>query len=425
MITTIAALLRDLMKKEAERLDGQDIAHGPTIGDMYEGLTRDILDRAIPADLDVRVVDGFVRGVDGKLSPQMDAMVVTGEGEPIPYTPGFVWPIADVVAVLEVKKSLYGADLEDAFVKLREIKRMSEACIQAGAKVDPGPALRAFAKVTGHYPRTVAAVDALPDELALIFHTMLADQQAPLRVILGYHGYSDEHGLRKGLVSLMEAQGAMAAGFGATSLPNLIVARSSSLLKMDGSPYAAPLVGGWWPLLVSNAENPLRVLIELLWTKLGDRFGAAFPADEELQLERLAPYLNARIGRSGTSVGWKYDFHPLSKEDLASATAPTWSPETAEVLEMVVQMQIGRRGSLDVRDAGFRKHCTEEGVDPDALIADMVERRMLAWAGEHEVTTIDTGTMFAGFMPSGEGFTTTNSDLLAPWLNQELGKRRK
>ena len=90
MITTIAALLRDLMKKEAERLDGQDIAHGPTIGNMYEGLTRDILDRAIPADLDVRVVDGFVRGADGRLSPQMDAMVVVGEGEPIPYTSGFV-----------------------------------------------------------------------------------------------------------------------------------------------------------------------------------------------------------------------------------------------------------------------------------------------------------------------------------------------
>lgn len=425
MITTIAALLRDLMKKEAERLDGQDIAHGPTIGSMYEGLTRDILDRAIPADLDVRVVDGFVRGVDGRLSPQMDAMVVVGEGAPIPYTSGFVWPIADVVAVLEVKKSLYGADLEDAFVKLREIKRMSEAHIQAGAKVDPRAALRAFAKVTGHYPRTMAEVDSLPNELSLIFHTMLADQQAPLRVILGYHGYSDEHGLRKGLVSLMEGQGGTAEGFGATSLPNLIVARSSSLLKMDGNPYVAPLVSDWWPVLTSNAENPLRILIELLWTKLGDRFGAAFPADDELQLERLAPYLNARIGRSGTRIGWEYDFNPLSREELASATAPTWSPETAEVLKMVVQMQIGRRGSLDVREAGFRRHCAEEGVDPDVLIADMIARRMLAWSGPHEVTTIDAGTMFAGFMPTGEGFTTTNSDLLAPWLHRELGRRGK
>ena len=53
--------------------------HAPTIGAMYEGLTRDILDRAIPASLDLRIVDGFIEGADGSLSPQMDAMLVTGK----------------------------------------------------------------------------------------------------------------------------------------------------------------------------------------------------------------------------------------------------------------------------------------------------------------------------------------------------------
>jgi len=53
-------------------------------------LARDILDRVIPAAIDVRVVDGFVEGVEGTLSPQIDAMVVTGEGRQIPYTNNFV-----------------------------------------------------------------------------------------------------------------------------------------------------------------------------------------------------------------------------------------------------------------------------------------------------------------------------------------------
>lgn len=77
MIKTIADLLRELMVKEAAKLDDETITHGPTIGSMYEGLARDILDRVIPGDLEVRVVDGFIEGVDGSLSPQLDAMVVT------------------------------------------------------------------------------------------------------------------------------------------------------------------------------------------------------------------------------------------------------------------------------------------------------------------------------------------------------------
>ena len=135
MIKTIADLLRELMVKEAAELDEEPVNHGPTIGAMYEGLARDILDRAIPAELDVRVVDGFIEGVDGILSPQIDAMIVTGEGRQIPYTSNFVWPIADVIAVFEVKKTLYADDLADAFGKLRTIKHMSEAHDQNGSKV--------------------------------------------------------------------------------------------------------------------------------------------------------------------------------------------------------------------------------------------------------------------------------------------------
>jgi hypothetical protein len=106
MIKTIADLLRELMVKEAAKLDDETITHGPTIGSMYEGLARDILDRVIPGDLDVRVVDGFIEGVDGSLSPQLDAMVVTGKGRQLPYTTNFVWPIADVIAAFEVSIGL-------------------------------------------------------------------------------------------------------------------------------------------------------------------------------------------------------------------------------------------------------------------------------------------------------------------------------
>ena len=49
MINSIATLLRQLQAKEAAKLDEQGITHAPTIGAMYEGLTRDLLDRACPS----------------------------------------------------------------------------------------------------------------------------------------------------------------------------------------------------------------------------------------------------------------------------------------------------------------------------------------------------------------------------------------
>lgn len=424
MIKTIADLLRELMVKEAAELDEETVKHGPTIGAMYEGLARDILDRVIPTEFDVRVVDGFVEGINGTLSQQIDAMVVTGQGRQIPYTESFVWPIADVIAVFEVKKTLYASDLADAFKKLRTIKQMSEAYVQNGVEVIASPSFRAFAKITGHYPGSIKAVDELSDELSYIFHTVLTEQLAPVRVILGYHGYTDEQGLRKGLLSYLESQGGLAAGFGASSMPNMIVARSNSILKMDGHPYAAPLRNGWWHLLVSNSENPLRLMIELLWTKLNERFGEVFPSDDDLELERLAPFLDAKFRHKDETLGWDYNYHPLSKEEMATAPTRTWDPEVINTCEMVVQLQLARLGSIDVRDDAFRNFVSAEGINPDDLIADMVMRRMLAWVDDHTVRMIDAGTIFTGFMPNGEGFSTTDSNLLTPWLTRELDKRK-
>lgn len=42
-INTVADLLQELAKAENERLKEIDVEHRPTIGDMYEGLTEDLL----------------------------------------------------------------------------------------------------------------------------------------------------------------------------------------------------------------------------------------------------------------------------------------------------------------------------------------------------------------------------------------------
>ncbi len=105
MIRTIAELLEAFKTKEVEILDKQDLKHAPTIGSMYEGLTHEILKKSLPVNLELQVVSGFIEGKDGELSPQIDCMLVSGEGTVIPYTQNFKYPLAQVIAVLEVKKT--------------------------------------------------------------------------------------------------------------------------------------------------------------------------------------------------------------------------------------------------------------------------------------------------------------------------------
>ena len=47
MIHDIANLLRAFAEKEVEALEEAGIKHAPTIGEMYDGLTADILGRTI------------------------------------------------------------------------------------------------------------------------------------------------------------------------------------------------------------------------------------------------------------------------------------------------------------------------------------------------------------------------------------------
>src|SRR5262245_17746485 len=297
MITSVATLLRELMNKEAAKLTQQNITHGPTIGAMYEGLTRDILDRTIPASLNLRIVEGFVEDAQGQHSPQIDVMLVSGDGHQIPYTDSYVWPIQNVIAVIEVKKNLFGADLDDAFRKLRCVMQMHVAFLQSYADRQPDMSLmvEAFARLTGYYLLSGLAVDALPGELSGIFHTLLVEHLAPVRVIFGYEGYTDEFSLRNGLFKYLEDHMATSAGFGIGSLPDLIVCRRNTLLKMTGRPYISPMVDGWWLAIVSNSENPLRILIELIWTRLSYQFQQQFPMDDTLQMERLAPAFFTRM----------------------------------------------------------------------------------------------------------------------------------
>ena len=124
MISDIASFLKMLMSVEQKNIAEQGITHAPTIGAMYEGLTRDILARTIPENLNLQIVEGFIEGVDGRLSTQIDCMLVSGIGRQLPHIGAYVWKVESVIAIFEIKKNFYGRELGDFFEKQRAIYKI-------------------------------------------------------------------------------------------------------------------------------------------------------------------------------------------------------------------------------------------------------------------------------------------------------------
>jgi hypothetical protein len=353
-------------------------------------------------------------------------MLVTGEGKSVPYTDDFVWPIQNVLAVFEVKKNLYGADLDDAFQKLRTINEIFDVYVRsAHPQFDISPAFTAFARLTGLYPRSREEVARLPEELKFFYHLLVTEQVGPIRVIMGYEGYVDEAGLRRGFSDYLEQNKTTPRGFGLGSFPSLVICRSSSLLKMNGQPYISPLVDGWWVAGVSNNENPIRILLELIWTRLSNQFKQYFPMNDTLQMERLAPFLLARIGRIGQNVGWEFQHHELDKKELAAIEPTQWTPREVDENEWVIMMQVANKGELDVRDPHFREWAREESFDPDGAIAKLVADRMLAWVDDFHVRILMPGDLITAFMPSGQTIATGEDELAALWMMEQLAARKK
>ena len=303
MIRTVAGLLDSLKQREMELIEQSGIRHAPTIGAQYEGLTTDLLRHMIPEDLGLRVVSGFVEGHDGTLSGQIDCMLVCGTGSPVHQTPLFKWPIRQVIALFEVKKTLFSTQLEEAHHHLNSVLDMYVAFSQSlGPEVTLNlePALHAFGQIVGHRAPERSRVSELPFTQQMIYQTLITEQFAPLRIVFGYGGYASEHSLRKGFLDFLERNPRM-AGFGTTSLPSLIVCGGHSLVKLNGHPYGLGMRGNAWTMYASSSENPMILSLNLIWTKLSYVFELPTWFDHDLGMVRFSPLLSG-IAVQGESL---------------------------------------------------------------------------------------------------------------------------
>lgn len=431
MIQTVADFLLELRNLEARRLAGVTITHGPTIGAMYEGLSRDLLERAIPSALGLRLVNGFVTDGLGNQSGQIDCMLVRGEGSQLPYTDSHLWHVKDVVAVLEIKKTLYGTELIDAFDHLRGVQVLHSTYMQSqrasGDSVDVSSALRAFAETTGIVPPAYEALGSLSVSDQLLFHTLVNEQVSPIRIVFGYDGFQTERGFRRSLFSRLQSIVAAGTdegvrGYGAGSFPQLIVSGGYSLCKANGQPFSARFREDGWPFYFSASVNPLQLLLEYVWTRLSQQFGVGGLWGEDLTVEQLHPYLIAQIREQEGRLGWFYEFVDTGDAQLAAAGGyAEWEPAqlTDEGFVLVQRLCAGSQVLWD--DPELLAFLASRGVDSAELKASLLDTGLVAMSGQEmelitelcQCVTMPDGTLVAG---------ENNTGRLTRWVQRRSGQ---
>lgn len=426
MIRTVGDFLLQLKKAEAAKLAAVGITHRPTIGDMYEGLSKDLLCRVIPAELQLQIVSGFVVDGAGEMSGQIDCMLAQGAGDRIPYTDDFVWHVKNVIAVFEIKKTLYGAELVDAVDHLNDVRELEASYFRTlRSSSDPvqvealASGYRAFAETTGFYA-THDTADSLPAELQQIFHVLTLEPFKFIAVIFGFQGFRTEAGFRKALTDELSARIGR-QGSGPRSLPQLIVSGDFSLCKANGQPFVLPLQNGKWPVLFSSAVNPLVLLLEYLWTRLGRQFQIGGMWGDDLDTEVAHALLFAIPCEQNERRGWLFEYAEASEPKLRQLPDyESWQPCELTVQQAAIVQMLGAGATVSIDDEKLTAYLAEEGVIVDDLVRDLVATRLVAVEGDElQLVTESCEVVFLGDRIYA---AENNSGRLTRWLERALAQ---
>lgn len=380
MIKTAADLLGKLIEAESRIIESQpDLNHMPMLGDMYEGLARHALEQVVFDGLGLRVAQGKIKYSNDALSGQIDCMIVSGEGHQLPHSPHFIYDIGNVIAVIEIKKTLYGRGLEDSFLHLRGVNDLNFPYNIELARLSAS-AWRAI--TTKPYPEEG---ERLNEREEMIRHALNVFSHQPIRIVLGYDGFRSEFALREGLCRFLKKQVQDAPspvpGFGATSFPSLIICSKASIVRLDGMPYAGSLSQGddYWPFLASSSGNPFQILLEILWTRLSNLYNIHHSIfGEDLELESINKFMDAKLSSKNGLQGWEYKYTYIKNKNLKLLPKHVdWQPEELSLHEFTLMNELCQKGEVDITKPELNQYLIEHGSSINE-VSESLSRKHLA-----------------------------------------------
>jgi hypothetical protein len=382
----LSDLLKKISDREKEVLGAHEIRHAPTIGRMYEGLTKRLLNHDELDRHGVKVVSGFMRS-GSTLSGQIDCMVVIGEGDVVPETDEFIYPICQVLAVIEVKKNMYAAELGEAYRHLNDTLRLSKADYQklqdeGKLNFDASRPAEEYLNLFGELPPRYEESRTLPFHKRVVYHHLVRERLTPVRIAIGYNGYKSEHNLRSALSKLFDGK-ANTLGYGVLNMPNLIISDGFSIIKMNGLPYR----GVWddrfgWAWLASSSSNPFLLILELLYDRIELVLGSSVDRGVDLEEEVLNALAFATPIKTEKGMGWNYMLIDADQPENEPKNLG-WSPLEISIAQLELLKLVLALRELQLDHALMKKWQNQYEVENIAqTLASLLDARYLISNGK-------------------------------------------
>ncbi|WP_316795300.1 DUF6602 domain-containing protein [Pedobacter agri] len=336
-INTLADLLIEIRDAESKVIDERGIKHPPTIGAMYEGLTQRMLNETILDGLGLKVIrNSFIRYAPELVSKEFDIMIIEGEGNPIPYVEDiFEVGLQQVIAVIQVKKTLNPKQFEEGILNLRSIIETADMLdVDISRKYQLDMYASAFRSIAGE---SLLLRDKLRNQFSSVtqegvFWALKWEAILPARILLSYNGYKTEEGLRNVFSRYLKSQNGPSKtrvwGSSPLHLPNLIISRDSSIIKNNGLPYTLPMTQDQWMFYTSTFGNPMRHLIEVIWSRMCYRYGLDPEIfGEDLTVKGVNHFLSSNVVNIDGQRSWDYHYYDVPKHRLSKVSADRdWEP---------------------------------------------------------------------------------------------------
>lgn len=423
MINTVSDLLDALKIKELELIKKYEIVKHPgIIGDMFEGLTKDILNKSIFDGLNLSIKAGKIRNLKGELSGEIDCMLVIGDGEQIPYTDKHLYDYKQVIAVFQVKKNLYSKDLKDSYKNLKTVLDIADVdkCEPYQMKILRDTWRLMFKE---ELPNR-SALGQLPKEKEMIYHVLLLEAYHPARIVWGYNGFKSELTFRESYYKYLEENlttiQEKKLGFGPLNFPNLIICDRYSMVKANGIPFVYPIEEDlWWPLYLTVEGNPVYYLLEVIWTRLDYMF--SLPSEifgEDLEIDQMHGYLNAKYREKNGMQGWEYMYLPYTEEDLKQPRLPVdWEPVFLTSLQFTFVNILG--DGFPIKN--LENFLSEEDITIEKFLQSLRNTGLFN-IGDSEITFI-TENCVSGIDSEGRFYAADNkTGRLTRWLIKQMNK---
>lgn len=352
MINSIADLLKDFVNAEVAVLNKQDIKHPPTIGSMYEGLTKEIFNKSIFNGLDLRVVNNsFIKGCN----TEFDVMLVIGKGDKIPYIESFKYNPENVIAIVQSKKNLYSKDIRESHDNL---KFLIEYYKEIEGEQFHLELLNDSFRGTCRKHLFSRESEELTFEEEYVYESLRIDALLPVRIIWGYNGFKSESNLRESFYEYISDNITTnfkkpTKYFGPHNFANLTICGDFSIIKNNGMPFISPMKDdNYWPFLTTSSYNPTKYFLEVIWTRLSYKFKLPMEIfGEDLELEPSTRFIDGRVLKIENSVGWELNYTPLSNTFLKKNSNPTkWKPAVLDEIQFVVISRLCREIEIDIEN---------------------------------------------------------------------------